>query len=113
MAAARGRSGSGQSLEDLLGNEGTTATFVFNAIMTAAAQPLTCVRLLVQVGHEPISPTEFTTFYQYACHVKKINGWHGLYRGLLPSDSSGTAHPILFNKVMSSGEFQDHDIVFQ
>ena len=49
MAAARGRSGSGQSLEVLLGNEGTTATFVFNAIMTAAAQPLTCVRLLVQV----------------------------------------------------------------
>ena len=37
MAASCERNGSGQSLEDLLGNEGTTAALVFNAIMTAAA----------------------------------------------------------------------------
>ncbi|RMX58969.1 hypothetical protein pdam_00014636, partial [Pocillopora damicornis] len=106
MAAASERNGSGQSLEDLLDNEGTTAgALVLTAFMTTATQPLTCVRLLMQVGHEPISPTESTTFlgtkvlrlpsfFQYACeddntistsHVKKINGWSGLYRGLLPS----------------------------
>ena len=49
MAASCERNGSGQSLEDLLGNEGTTAALVFNAIMTAAAQPLTCARLQAQV----------------------------------------------------------------
>ena len=42
MAAACERNGSGQSLEDLLDNEGTTAALVFNAIMIVAAQPLTC-----------------------------------------------------------------------
>ena len=42
MAAACERNGSGQSLEDLLDNEGTTAALVSNAIMIVAAQPLTC-----------------------------------------------------------------------
>nr|XP_058969564.1 mitochondrial carrier homolog 1-like isoform X10 [Pocillopora verrucosa] len=111
MAAARGRSGSGQSLEDLLGNEGTTATFVFNAIMTAAAQPLTCVRLLVQVGHEPISPTEFTTFYQYACYVKKINVWHGLYRGLLPRVYSSLIGTLVNNTMLQAMDKKDNALV--
>ena len=42
MSAACEGNGSGQSLEDLLDNEGTTAALVFNAIMIVAAQPLTC-----------------------------------------------------------------------
>ena len=50
MAAASERNGSGQSLEDLLDNEGTTAgALVLTAFMTTATQPLTCVRLLMQV----------------------------------------------------------------
>lgn len=47
MAAANEN---GQSFEDLLDNEGTTAgALVLTAFMTTATQPLTCVRLLMQV----------------------------------------------------------------
>lgn len=50
MAAARDANGDGQSFEDLLDNEGTTAgALVLTAFMTTATQPLTCVRLLMQV----------------------------------------------------------------
>lgn len=49
MAAAN-ENGNGQSFEDLLDNEGTTAgALVLTAFMTTATQPLTCVRLLMQV----------------------------------------------------------------
>lgn len=49
MAAAN-ENGNGQSFEDLLDNEGTTAgALVLTALMTTATQPLTCVRLLMQV----------------------------------------------------------------
>jgi len=49
MAAAN-EDGNGQSFEDLLDNEGTTAgALVLTAFMTTATQPLTCVRLLMQV----------------------------------------------------------------
>jgi len=46
MAAAHDN----QSFEDLLDNEGTPAgALVLTAFMTTATQPLTCVRLLMQV----------------------------------------------------------------
>jgi len=49
MAAAN-EDGNGQSFEDLLDNEGTTAgALVLTAFMTTATQPLTRVRLLMQV----------------------------------------------------------------
>ena len=50
MAAANDGNENGQSIEDLLDNEGTTAgALVLTAFMTTATQPLTCVRLLMQV----------------------------------------------------------------
>lgn len=51
MAAANeNENGNGQGFEDLLDNEGTTAgALVLTAFMTTATQPLTCVRLLMQV----------------------------------------------------------------
>ena len=46
MAAAHDN----QGFEDLLDNEGTPAgALVLTALMTTATQPLTCVRLLMQV----------------------------------------------------------------
>nr|XP_058959049.1 mitochondrial carrier homolog 2-like isoform X1 [Pocillopora verrucosa] len=123
MAAASERNGSGQSLEDLLDNEGTTAgALVLTAFMTTATQPLTCVRLLMQVGHEPISPTESTTFlgtkvlrlpsfFQYASHVKKINGWRGLYRGLLPRVYSSMIGTLVNNTLLQAMGKKDNALV--
>ena len=65
MAAAN-EDGNGQSFEDLLDNEGTTAgALVLTAFMTTATQPLTCVRLLMQVIVDVffcVKPMAFTSF---------------------------------------------------
>ncbi|XP_068711164.1 mitochondrial carrier homolog 2-like [Montipora capricornis] len=113
MAASRDNRG----IEDILDNEGTTAgALVLTAFMTTATQPLTCVRLLMQIGHEPIPPTPSRTFFgtkvmrlpsffQYANHIKKIDGWSGLYRGLVPriySSMIGTLVNNTFLQVVSS-----------
>lgn len=70
-------------------------TLSLSAAMTAVAHPLTYVKVLIQIGHEPLPPQETTTFFgkkvmrlpnflQYAGHIKQTDGWFGLYRGLGP-----------------------------
>ncbi|XP_020614619.1 mitochondrial carrier homolog 2-like [Orbicella faveolata] len=122
MAAAN-ENGNGQSFEDLLDNEGTTAgALVLTAFMTTATQPLTCVRLLMQVGHEPIPPTPSKTFlgtkvlrlpsfFQYANHVKKLNGWSGLYRGLLPRVYSSMIGTLVNNTILQAMGTKDNALV--
>ncbi|KAL9984935.1 hypothetical protein ACROYT_G007282 [Oculina patagonica] len=123
MAAAREENGDGQSFEDLLDNEGTTAgALALTAFMTTATQPLTCVRLLMQVGHEPIPPTPSRTFlgtkvlrlpsfFQYANHVKKLNGWSGLYRGLLPRVYSSMIGTLVNNTILQAMGTKDNALV--
>ncbi|KAJ7379319.1 Mitochondrial carrier 2 [Desmophyllum pertusum] len=113
----------GQSFEDLLDNEGTTAgALVLTAFMTTATQPLTCVRLLMQVGHEPIPPTASKTFlgtkvlrlpsfFQYANHIKNINGWSGLYRGLLPRVYSSMIGTLVNNTILQAMGTKDNALV--
>ncbi|XP_066932581.1 mitochondrial carrier homolog 2-like [Clytia hemisphaerica] len=63
--------------------------------LKAVAHPLTYIKVLIQVGHEPIAPVKTTTlfgktvyrlpnFIQYGKHIKRVDGWLGLYRGLGP-----------------------------
>lgn len=103
-----------QGLEDFLENEGTPAgALVLTALMTTATQPLTCVRLLMQVGHEPIPPAPSRTFlgtkvlrlpsfFQYANHIKKLDGWSGLYRGLLPRVYSSMIGTLVNHTVLQA-----------
>ncbi|CAH3021125.1 unnamed protein product [Porites evermanni] len=111
MAAAN----ENQGLEDFLENEGTPAgALVLTALMTTATQPLTCVRLLMQVvGHEPIPPAPSRTFlgtkvlrlpsfFQYANHIKKLDGWSGLYRGLLPRVYSSMIGTLVNHTVLQA-----------
>ena len=72
-----------------------SGTLALSAAMTAAAHPLTYVKVLIQVGHEPIAPVPATTIFgkqvwylpnvfQYARYIKQVDGWFGLYRGVGP-----------------------------
>lgn len=81
-----------------------------SAGMTAAAHPLTYVKVLIQVGHEPIAPTEVTTifgkkvwrlpnFFQYLGHIKKVDGFVGMYRGLGPRIAQNVVHLTVTNTV--------------
>ncbi|XP_062247806.1 mitochondrial carrier homolog 1-like [Platichthys flesus] len=72
-----------------------TAVLLLGAGVTAVTHPLLYVKLLIQVGHEPIPPTVGTTmfgrrvlylpgFFSYAHHIVKVDGKRGLFRGFSP-----------------------------
>jgi len=77
--------------------------------LNAVVHPITYVKVLVQVGHEPLLAQEGRTllgkrvmklpnFIQYAAHIKNIDGWLGLYRGLGPR----ITHHIVSSAVTNS-----------
>ncbi|KFM68378.1 Mitochondrial carrier-like protein, partial [Stegodyphus mimosarum] len=63
--------------------------------VSAAGYPLEYVKVLIQIGHEPLPPRPTRTIFgrpalalpgvfTYMKHIKKVDGYLGLYRGLLP-----------------------------
>ncbi|XP_067384337.1 mitochondrial carrier homolog 1-like isoform X2 [Channa argus] len=72
-----------------------TAVLLLGAGVTAVTHPLLYVKLLIQVGHEPLPPAVGTTmfgrrvlylpgFFSYAQHIVTVDGKTGLFRGLSP-----------------------------
>ncbi|KAM6982976.1 mitochondrial carrier homolog 1-like isoform 2-T2 [Tautogolabrus adspersus] len=87
-----------------------TAVFVLGAGVTAITHPLLYVKLLIQVGHEPLPPTVGSTmfgrrvlylpgFFSYAQHIVKLDGKRGLFRGLSPRIVSSTISTVVRSKV--------------
>ncbi|XP_077426496.1 mitochondrial carrier homolog 1-like isoform X2 [Vanacampus margaritifer] len=81
------------------GADVNAALLLLGAGMTVATHPLLYVKLLIQVGHEPLPPTVGTTmfgrrvlylpgFFSYARHIVKVDGKRGLFRGLSPRIAS-------------------------
>ena len=67
----------------------------FKASLTTLTHPLEYAKVLIQIGHEPIAPRHTKTFFgkpalalpsvfQYIGHIKKRDGFLGLYQGLAP-----------------------------
>ncbi|XP_075882873.1 mitochondrial carrier homolog 1-like isoform X2 [Nelusetta ayraudi] len=72
-----------------------TAVLLLSAGVTTITHPLLYVKLLIQVGHEPLPPRVGTTlfgrrvlylpgFFSYARHIVSVDGKMGLFRGLSP-----------------------------
>uniref|UniRef100_A0A4X1STC2 Mitochondrial carrier homolog 1 n=1 Tax=Sus scrofa TaxID=9823 RepID=A0A4X1STC2_PIG len=90
MDGASGGLGSGDNAPT------TEALFVaLGAGVTALSHPLLYVKLLIQVGHEPMPPTIGTnvlgrkvlylpSFFTYAKYIVQVDGKIGLFRGLSP-----------------------------
>ncbi|KAM3618574.1 uncharacterized protein V6R79_021943 [Siganus canaliculatus] len=87
-----------------------TAVLLLGAGVTAITHPLLYVKLLIQVGHEPLPPTVGTTmfgrrvlylpgFFSYAQHIVKVDGRRGLFRGLSPRIMSSTISTVVRSKV--------------
>ncbi|XP_019746349.1 mitochondrial carrier homolog 1-like [Hippocampus comes] len=85
------------------------AVLLLGAGMTAATHPLLYVKLLIQVGHEPLPPTVGTTmfgrrvlylpgFFSYAQHIVKVDGKRGLFRGLSPRIASVAISTVIRTK---------------
>ncbi|XP_044530286.1 mitochondrial carrier homolog 1 [Gracilinanus agilis] len=80
------------------GDSSVTTEALFLALgagVTALSHPLFYVKLLIQVGHEPLPPTVGTNvlgrkvfylpnFFTYARHIVQVDGKRGLFRGLSP-----------------------------
>ncbi|XP_070695934.1 mitochondrial carrier homolog 1-like [Pempheris klunzingeri] len=86
------------------------AVLLLGAGVTAATHPLLYVKLLIQVGHEPLPPTVGTTmfgrrvlylpgFFSYAQHIVNVDGKSGLFRGLLPHLMSSAISTVVRSKV--------------
>ncbi|XP_040918892.1 mitochondrial carrier homolog 1-like isoform X2 [Toxotes jaculatrix] len=87
-----------------------TAVLLLGAGVTAVTHPLLYVKLLIQVGHEPLPPTVGTTmfgrrvlylpgFFSYAQHIVKVDGKRGLFRGLSPRIVSSAISTVVRGKV--------------
>lgn len=87
-----------------------TAVLLLGAGVTCITHPLLYVKLLIQVGHEPLPPTVGTTmfgrrvlylpgFFSYAQHIVKVDGKRGLFRGLSPRIMSSAVSTVVRSKV--------------
>ncbi|XP_033483821.1 mitochondrial carrier homolog 1-like isoform X4 [Epinephelus lanceolatus] len=97
-----------------------TAVLLLGAGVTAITHPLLYVKLLIQVGHEPLPPTVGTTmfgrrvlylpgFFSYAQHIVKVDGRRGLFRGLSPRIVSSTISTVVRSKVKQTS----HEMIIQ
>ncbi|XP_014888610.1 mitochondrial carrier homolog 1 [Poecilia latipinna] len=86
------------------------AVVLLGASVTAITHPLLYVKLLIQVGHEPLPPAAGTTmfgrpvlylpgFFSYAQYILKVDGKLGLFRGLSPRIVSSTISTVVRGKI--------------
>ncbi|XP_018606593.1 mitochondrial carrier homolog 1-like [Scleropages formosus] len=87
-----------------------TAMLLLGAGVTTITHPLLYVKLLIQVGHEPLAPTLGTTmfgrkvlylpgFFSYARHIVRVDGKRGLFRGLPPRLVCSSISTVVRSKV--------------
>ncbi|XP_061298636.1 mitochondrial carrier homolog 1 isoform X1 [Pezoporus flaviventris] len=103
--------------------EGSEALLVaLGAGLAAASHPLLYVKLLVQVGHEPLPPTigrnvlgrkvlYLPGFFTYARHIVEVDGKRGLFRGLTPRLISSTLSTITRGSVKKACPLEDMEHV--
>ncbi|XP_005103103.1 mitochondrial carrier homolog 2 [Aplysia californica] len=78
------------------------AQYGSGAVITAVLHPFGYAKVLMQMGHEPLQPEVSTTFFfhkqtmtypnifKYIGHIKYVDGFWGLYRGVFPRVLAGT-----------------------
>ncbi|XP_023797800.1 mitochondrial carrier homolog 1 [Cyanistes caeruleus] len=110
-------------MKDAAGPEGAEGLFVLlGAGLAAASHPLLYVKLLVQVGHEPLPPTigrnvlgrkvlYLPGFFTYARHIVEVDGKRGLFRGLTPRLISSTLSTITRGSVKKAFPLEDMEHV--
>uniref|UniRef100_A0A8C3NVE7 Mitochondrial carrier homolog 1 n=1 Tax=Cyanoderma ruficeps TaxID=181631 RepID=A0A8C3NVE7_9PASS len=113
----------GGGAADAAGPEGAEGLFVLlGAGLAAASHPLLYVKLLVQVGHEPLPPTigrnvlgrkvlYLPGFFTYARHIVEVDGKRGLFRGLTPRLISSTLSTVTRGSVKKAFPLEDMEHV--
>lgn len=99
-------------------------SIVGGCALTAMAHPFTYVKVLIQLGHEPLKPElgrnlffrtqlQYPNIIEYLKHVRRVDGCLGLYRGLIPSlwanSASSLGYMIVSNNLPSDEKDFDMD----
>ncbi|XP_052832477.1 mitochondrial carrier homolog 2 [Octopus bimaculoides] len=85
----------------------------FGAFLTSVFHPLSYAKFLIQIGHEPMKLYQTRTFtgkpmlaypsvFRYIGHIYHVDGFFGLYKGLVPKVLAGAAGSIIQNKILLS-----------
>ena len=88
----------------------TLAQVGTGALVTATLHPLGYAKVLIQSGYEPLPPKSSISLFgkeslvypnvlQYISHIKKVDGFWGMYRGVFPRVLSGTLGNIIQHNV--------------
>lgn len=90
--------------------------------LTVLSHPLMYIKVLVQVGHEPLPPTlgrnlfgrqvyQLPGLFAYAKHIVKIDGKAGLFNGLAPRLCAGTIGTIVHSRVLQKCQEGKYEII--
>uniref|UniRef100_A0A8B9G916 Mitochondrial carrier 2 n=1 Tax=Amazona collaria TaxID=241587 RepID=A0A8B9G916_9PSIT len=89
----------------------TASQVLLGSGLTVLSQPLMYVKVLVQVGYEPLPPTlgrnvfgrqvyQLPGLFSYAKHIVKVDGRAGLFKGLVPRLCSSAIGTVVHGKVL-------------
>ncbi|XP_077419625.1 mitochondrial carrier homolog 2 [Vanacampus margaritifer] len=89
----------------------TCGQVILGSGLTVLSHPLMYIKVLVQVGHEPLPPTlgrnlfgrqvyQLPGLFAYAKHIIKIDGKAGLFKGLGPRLCAGTIGTVVHSKIV-------------
>ncbi|XP_032677266.1 mitochondrial carrier homolog 2 isoform X2 [Odontomachus brunneus] len=88
-------------------------------LINVVSHPMEYAKVLIQIGHEPIPPKQTVTLFgkpalklpnifAYVKHIKKVDGFTGCYKGLVPKLCSYTVSTIASQK---TAEYLQLDVV--
>uniref|UniRef100_A0A8D2QDV0 Mitochondrial carrier 2 n=1 Tax=Zonotrichia albicollis TaxID=44394 RepID=A0A8D2QDV0_ZONAL len=91
--------------------ENAASQVLLGSGLTVLSQPLMYVKVLVQVGYEPLPPTlgrnifgrqvyQLPGLFSYAKHIIKVDGRAGLFKGLTPRLCSSAIGTVVHSKVL-------------
>uniref|UniRef100_A0A4W4FT80 Mitochondrial carrier homolog 2 n=1 Tax=Electrophorus electricus TaxID=8005 RepID=A0A4W4FT80_ELEEL len=100
----------------------TCGQIVLGSGLTVLSHPLMYIKVLVQVGHEPLPPTlgrnvfgrqvyQLPGLFAYAKHIIKIDGKLGLFNGLVPRLCAGTVGTIVHSKVLQKCQESNFEVM--
>ncbi|XP_048829203.1 mitochondrial carrier homolog 2 [Brienomyrus brachyistius] len=89
----------------------TCGQVVLGTGLTVLSHPLMYIKVLVQVGHEPLPPTtgrnifgrqvyQLPGLFAYAKYIMKVDGKAGLFKGLMPRLCAGTIGTVVHSRVL-------------
>uniref|UniRef100_A0A665U9I4 Mitochondrial carrier homolog 2 n=1 Tax=Echeneis naucrates TaxID=173247 RepID=A0A665U9I4_ECHNA len=92
----------------------TCGQILLGSGLTVLSHPLMYIKVLIQVGHEPLPPTlgrnlfgrqvyQLPGMFAYAKHIIKVDGKIGLFKGLGPRLCAGTIGTVVHSKVAQVG----------